>query len=99
MNHKGASSYHNTTKESGQLLMTFEQSAQTQDELVLWIFKYENRPLAWPEVMAYMPANTCEGSVKRGITNNKNAGHLEVTDQKILSHYNRPCFRYKLKTI
>lgn len=92
-------SFHNTTNETGQVLMNFEAKAQTQDQMVMEIFRANpTKPMAWFEVGALVKESIHEISLKRAITNNKNWGFLEKTSEKATSPYGSPCYRYKLKT-
>jgi predicted ArsR family transcriptional regulator len=87
--------HHNTTQESGQLLMSFEAVACSQQDKILSIFKRLNVPMTWSDVSKIV--GFPEISVKRSLTNLKTSGILEKTDIKGTSMYGRPSYYYKLK--
>ena len=91
--------FYNTTNEEGQYLIRLETKALGLEERVLEIYcANPTKGFAWFEVLALLPQNTCEGSVKRAITNNKTNGFLDKTTEKAISPYGSPCYKYKLKT-
>lgn len=87
--------YYNTTHQTGQVLIDFENRSESLEKKVLKIFEKENKAMTWSEVKALIPeANEC--SLKRSISNLKNRFKLEKTSELVLSIYNVPSHRYKL---
>lgn len=91
-------SHHNSTRESGQLLLQYEYVAISLERIVLEIYRKYNVPLNWSELHLIIP-NANEVSLKRSITNLKTSGHLEKTKEKGISIYGRPAFKYKIVNI
>lgn len=85
--------HYNTTQETGQLLMSFEQSNQRQNDKILAFFK-ENKYIGFtPEQIHKLlfNDNTPLTSVRRGITTLEKAFNLEKMEYvKGVSMYNRP---------
>lgn len=87
--------YFNTTGQTGQVLIDFEQRAESLEKKVLKVFEKENKPMAWHEVKAILP-DANEVSLKRSISNLKNRFKLEKTSELVNSIYGVPAHRYKL---
>lgn len=91
-------SYYNTTNETGQTLIDFTSKAKSQEEIILEFFT-NNRmeSFTWSEISNVFP-NMNECSLKRSITNLKNDSKLIKTDEKGISKYGKPSYKYKLAT-
>lgn len=98
--------FYNTINAEGQVLLNFESAAVTQEEMVLQAFTTAKRPLAWFEVLNYLP-HMDQCSLKRSITNLTNSRYdkdgflikekkLVKTDEMITGLKGKPCHRYKL---
>lgn len=90
-------SFHNTINVSGQMLLTFEQEAQSLEETIKAVFLRLRTPMSWSEVKRHLDPMTHEGSIKRAITNLKTKEVLEKTPDMVCSPYGKPSHRYKLK--
>lgn len=88
--------YYNTTGQTGQTLIDFSGKAKSQEEMVYEIFKSNpNRGFSWNEVkQAIGDINEC--SLKRCITNLKNAFKVEKTNEMVMTTAGRQAHRYKL---
>jgi hypothetical protein len=98
--------FYNTTNAEGQALLNFESAAISQEEMVLQVYTMVKRPLAWFEVLAYMP-HIDQCSLKRCLTNLTNNRYdkegfivkekkLVKTDEMITGLKGKPCHKYKL---
>lgn len=98
--------FYNTINAEGQVLLDFEGAAASQEEMVLQVFYSVKRPLAWFEVLAYMP-HIDQCSLKRCLTNLTNSRYdkegllikekkLVKTDELIKGLKGKPCHKYKL---
>jgi len=93
----GNNSFHNTIQADDQLALHFEAEALTQEEKVLGVFKFLNRPLAWFEVSKMLEMNEC--SLKRSITNLCSKGELVKDTQKsnmVAGPSGKACHRYQI---
>lgn len=87
--------YFNTTHETGQTLLNFENKGLRLQDTIYQIFQREQKAMVWSDVQMLIPdANEC--SLKRSITNLKTEGKLIKTTDKAISKYNKPAYRYKL---
>jgi len=90
-------SYHNTTNESGQTLMTFEMKAKNQDEAVLWVFEKPTIATLTPEMcLTYLQAQDPEKylrtpltSIRRSFSNLSKKDIIEQTGNKAKGDYGR----------
>lgn len=88
--------FYNTTNEKGQTLIDFTAKAKTGDEMVLEYFLgHPDECITWSELSIKFP-DMNEVSLKRSLSNLKNAGKLVKTDEKGVSKYGRPAKKYKL---
>jgi hypothetical protein len=79
------SHYHNTTESTGQVLMTFEENAKTQDEAVLEYFNcyhvhYHTPDEVWKAL--YSGTKVPLTSIRRSFSNLKRMGKLIKTGEK-----------------
>jgi len=89
-------SFYNTINVSGQQLIDYEESAQTQEEQILKIFlRHSKVSFAWFEIKNILN-EIPEISIKRSITNLKTKGKLIKTTDKVTGSYGKPCYKYKL---
>ena len=92
-------SYYNTNKLTGNELKQAEQNARTQEEIILEMFQNKNELSAsdiykrYPKTNLFGPPIT---SIRRAMTNLKNAGHIIKTDKLVIGMYGRPEHIYKL---
>lgn len=87
--------YYNSTYQQGQVLIDFTAAAQTQEDLVYELFCMKRVAMNWSEVSGFLP-DVNEVSLKRSITDLKNAGKLVKTEEVALSKYGRPAYKYRL---
>ena len=88
-------SHHNTTNERGQTLLNFESKAKAQEKIILELFEFFCRPLAWHEVEKLLVEEMNECSIKRALSNLKAEGKLIKTDIKVIGKTGRPSYQYK----
>lgn len=88
-------SHHNTTHEKGQTLLNLESKAKAQEKIILEIFEFFCRPLAWFEVKNLLVEEMNECSLKRALSNLKSEGKLIKTDIKVIGKTGRPSYQYK----
>lgn len=87
-------SYYNTTPIKNQLLIEFSQIAESQEALILSFFQERSGlSFTWSDVQEVFP-NIPEISIKRSMTDLKNAGKLIKTSMIELSKYKRPAHKY-----
>jgi hypothetical protein len=83
--------FHNTTQESGQLLLDFSATAQHQEKIVLWFFAATNKSHTPSAVwMGAFNKTIPLTSVRRALSNLAKQGHLTRTAQKTTGIYGRP---------
>lgn len=87
--------YHNTTNETGPALVTFQDTAKTQEQKIKKMFQI-HRELTPSDCFIISPAGTLLTSVRRAISDLKRVGYLEKTQQKRTGLYNRPETVYTL---
>ena len=88
--------HYNTTNETGQLLMLFTEKTRSQEDIIYEIFKsMPQKSFTWSEISEKLP-HINEVSLKRAITDLKNANLLEKTSEKALTKYGRPAYKYKI---
>jgi hypothetical protein len=87
-------SYHNTTGETGQTFISFNEGALTQEQVVFEVFKKVGKA-CWFEIKNHLP-DMNESSLKRSITNLKVKGLLFKTSDKVIGTAGKPCFKYQL---
>lgn len=87
--------HYNTTNESGQMLISFSEKAQSQESIIYEFFK-QNKGVGytWSELKEFFHEMN-EISLKRSMSDLKNEGKLIKTDEKGMSKYNRPAYKYK----
>jgi len=92
-------SYFNTTNAKGEELKGYQNKADTQDDKILSFFKSNPLDNFTPEEVwrKIFNGETPLTSVRRAITNLKNAGDLEKTKIKREGGFGRPCYCYCLK--
>jgi hypothetical protein len=90
-------SFHNTISSNGQQLIDFEQKAKSQEELILSVFRFALRPLAWSDVKELLIQDMNEVSIKRSITNLYKSGELIKTGTMVKGIYGKNCHQYKLR--
>ena len=88
--------YYNTNGVSGQTLLAFEQRNSTQEAMVLTVYQFAMRPLAWFEVERLLVEDMNACSIKRSITNLKSKGILVKTSNKVQGVYGKVCYQYQL---
>lgn len=91
------SNYHNTTHQSGAILQDFAAKAQTQDDLVMWLFEAFNNDgitpsKVWQDLITLhkIDRSTPLTSIRRSITNLTKSGKLEQTELQRKGFYGRP---------
>lgn len=90
-------SYHNTNGLKGESLTNSEQKAQSQEEIILELFKSKNTPLSASQVFKEYPSIIPITSVRRAISNLKKSNVLEKTKETRSGLYgNTPEHLYKL---
>ena len=91
--------YHNTTNETGVVLEQFKTKAKTQDDVILNLFKSYQMKMSASEVYHLMGLTTASmTSIRRAITNLKNAGMLIKLDEKRIGLYGRAEHYYRLNS-
>jgi len=88
--------FYNTISTKGQTLINFSSKAQSQEDLILTVFKMSLRPLAWFEVKNLLIEDMNDCSIKRSITNLKTKGILAKTSDMIQGTAGKPVHKYKL---
>ena len=89
--------YFNTTNETGQVLISFEDSAKTQDDIILELYHKTSHPMSASTVFRFLEFKKWPiTSIRRSITNLMNKGYLEKTKTKTNGMYNRPEYLYRL---
>jgi len=91
-------SFHNTIDASGQTLIDFEQKAQTQEDVILDLFKqYDKTDLTPDEVLLLCKfENTPITSIRRAITNLTKQGKLIKTNIQRKGQYGKLTFAWKI---
>lgn len=90
-------SFHNTIYISGPQLDLFEAQAKTQEDVILTVFRYAMKPLAWHEVRSLLVSEMNESSLKRSITNLCTKGYLVKDKSKLIQGpYGKPVHQYSL---
>jgi len=90
-------SYHNTIHETGRALAKREKKAKSQDRLVYDLFRKMGRAMSASEIYRLWPEHkTPLTSVRRSITNLKNAAMLVKTSEKVMGLYGSPEYKYQL---
>jgi len=88
--------YYNTTNLTGQLLMDFSEKAESQEQRVYNFFSQNQfGKYNWSELSAYLPEIN-EVSLKRCLTDLKDAGKLIKTDIKSPTKYGKLAYKYCL---
>jgi len=89
--------FHNTTKESGQHLIQFEDKANAQDKMVLDFFKKHNAFGFTPcECMDFLSLQGVPiTSIRRSISDLTKKNLLIKTNKKKIGRYGRPNFTWK----
>lgn len=90
-------SYYNTNKLKSTDLQTAEKKAETQEKKVMSIFKSEKRKMTASDVLDIYPDPAPLTSIRRAISNLKELGHLEKTEQMKTGIYGSPEHFYQLK--
>lgn len=93
--------HHNTTNESGQLLMEYQEQAKTQEEAIFRIFQHRPDQMLTPfevkNILDFITQNdTPITSVRRALTDLTSEGKLRRTKSKVIEKYNRPNFFWML---
>lgn len=93
--------YHNTTHESGQLLLEYQEQAKTQEEAIFRIFQHRPDQMMTPfevkNILDFITQNdTPITSVRRALTDLTSEGKLRRTKAKVIEKYNRPNFFWML---
>lgn len=89
--------HYNTNNLTGNQLKTAHKRATSVKQLVLNAFTTIKKPMAYFEVInAIGGIGIPESSVKRSLSDLKNEGVLEITNNMVNSVWNTPCHRYKL---
>ncbi len=98
---QSASSYFNTTNQSGTALTKFKRAAANQDELILKVFNARKRikltPFDVQKRLRY-PISTPITSIRRSLTNLTNSGYLVKLDEMRVGAFGRPNHLWTLKT-
>jgi len=89
-------SFFNTTGQVGQQLEQSKETAKTQQEIIEQLYKRQRRPLSASQVLNILNLNCPITSIRRSITNLKNAGILEKTENKINGMYGKPEYQYQI---
>lgn len=87
--------YYNTTNMKGQILIEFESKSEAQKDMIYNFFKIHEVYMCWSELSKYFP-DMNEVSLKRCLSDLKNEGKLVKTNEKSISKYGRPAYKYKL---
>ena len=98
--------FYNTIDSEGQVLLNVESAALSQEEMVLQAYIMAKRPLAWFEVLNYLP-HMDQCSLKRSITNLTQSRYdkygylikekkLIKTDEMVTGLKGKPCHKYRL---
>lgn len=99
--------FYNTCEADNQMLLDFEASALSQEDLVVEVFRKAKRPLAWFEIQAMLNFDMDQCSLKRATTNLTTdrkdklgivikRAVLEKTKELVMGPKGKPCHRYKL---
>lgn len=90
--------HYNTTHEKGQILIDFTEKSESQKDTIFSLFtNNSNQSFSWTDVAKHFPQIN-EISLKRALTDLKNEKKLIKTDEKCISKYGRPSYKYKLLT-
>lgn len=94
-------SYHNTTGLNGSELKQAQEKAQSQDEIILGLFRQTNISMSACDVFklmndALMIQNVLLTSVRRSINTLMKQGHLQQMEQTKIGIYKRPVHLYGL---
>lgn len=88
--------YHNTTNQKGQILIDFTAKTESQEGMIWNFFTiHKGESFTWTDVQKHFP-DMNEVSLKRCLSDLKNAGKLVKTNEKSISKYGRPAYKYKL---
>jgi hypothetical protein len=90
----------NTTNESGQTLLSFNQKAMTQQEIIFSTFKRQHAHILTPSMIWKLTGQRWPiTSIRRAITNLTEDGKLIKTEQKHKGLYDRPEYAWKLAAL
>jgi hypothetical protein len=88
--------FYNTTHEQGNSLIQSEKKTQSQDELVMWLFKAFNNDgmtpsKVWTSLIELrkIDRNTPLTSIRRSITTLTKDGRLSATERQEKGHYGK----------
>lgn len=87
-------SFHNTTSVSGSQLDLFETKAQSQEEILIEIFRRYYKLSASQAFKLYPDSNTPITSIRRGISNLTKQGKLSMTSDQVEGLYGRKEYVY-----
>jgi len=95
-----AKSYHNTNKESGEVLLSSEEKAKTQEQVVYeFMEKWYNTEFTAEDISREVIINAPLTSCRRALTNLMNEGKIFKTNNTKDGMYGKKIFTYKYKFI
>jgi hypothetical protein len=91
--------HYNTTRESGQLALMYDETAAGQEQLIVEFFERFPGELFTPfDIQTAVLPRAPITSVRRAITNLCADGRLVKTDTKRAGPYGRPCYCWRTLT-
>ena len=89
---KAMENYHNTVPETGEKLQEYQRKAVTQQEEIMFIFKFELEKASPKQIYYHCLAyghNWPITSIRRAISNLEASGFLEKTGERVPGIYDR----------
>lgn len=93
--------HHNTTHESGQLLLDYQEQAKSQEEAIYRLFQQRPDQMLTPfevkKIIDFMMQKDIPiTSIRRAMTDLTKEGKLRRTKAKVIEQYNRPNYYWTL---